>query len=1096
MATEPVTMPPDNCDRQVILHELQTTLLVEAAAGTGKTTSMIGRMVRLLAAGECSIDTLAAVTFTRKAAAELRSRFQVGLEKAYRSADRTEHFRLAAALAGVERCFIGTIHSFCGRMLRERPVEAGVDVEFEEMDEAEDMALRNAAWNEYVRSLYDTDDSILEVLEELGVEIGQLGSTFMKLAEYPDVELWPVQEVPEPDTSAAMAALSRLTAHMEDVAPTFPEDPGNDRLMPQYRVIPLIHRQVLRQRKTFEIMDLLTRFKTPVVVKRNWPGEAAQADDEVALWDEFRTVHAEPLVRAWREHRYGPLLRAVQPAVERYDRLRKSAGRLNYQDLLMTAAALLRDRGPAVRGYFAKRFTHLLVDEFQDTDPIQAEVIMLLTAENVEETDWRLCRPKPGSLFVVGDPKQSIYRFRRADIVTYNQVKEIIVANGGRVVRLSANFRTTKPLVDWVNQAFQSEFDKFPAECSPEYVALEAVRDDDGASALSGVGVLRIPKDLKNGDRLGAYDAGLIAGTIRSAIEEKLSVPRTQGEKEAGIGPEATPGDFLIVTPKTAKLGTYSRKLQELGIPHQVTGGSALNRIKELFLLHSCLKALTEPDNPVALLAVLRGELFGFSDPDLFAFKRAGGRFSYLSPIPDAGLDAEVASLFDEAFRRLYAYSRYFRTMPLVPAVERIIADLGLSVRAAAGRGGDVQAGSLAKALELLRNTQTGFSTAADLVTCLERLVTQEENHDSIPAVPPPSSVVRLMNLHKVKGLEAPVVFLADPTGKSSFPVSLFIDRSGPKVKGYMTLEEKSPGSNSPTVLAQPVGWEALARREQEFQEAEDLRLLYVAATRAGCGLTVTQRANYQNRNPWAFFDSRLKGKPVLKDPAPHQSSPPEEISVSEQERVDAMEAIRQRWDSAAQPTYDVQAIKAVSVKRGKFAYSQGEHGVEWGTIIHLLLEAAMLNPDADLHALAEAALQDQGLDVALLTEALEIVESVIHSQLWRRAQAADHRLVETPFQRYIPATEPAGVGVIMRGVIDLAFVETQGWVIVDYKSDRVADGRLGELTEHYTPQLAGYKEAWEAITGEKVSEMGLYFTHPGKYVVIPRPATTAETPE
>lgn len=1092
MATDTLSIPPDDRERKVILHELKTTLLVEAAAGTGKTTSMIGRMVRLLAAGECAIDTLAAVTFTRKAAAELRARFQVGLEKAHREAEQPERARLAAALAGVERCFIGTIHSFCGRMLRERPVEAGVDVAFEEMDEAEDTVLRTAAWDEYVTSLYDNDDPILGELEELGVEIGQLSGTFTKLAEFPDVEEWPVQDVPEPDTAAAMEALGRLVAHMEDLAPTLPEDSGNDRLMPQYRLIPLIYRQVLRQQRLHEIMELLGRFKKPYVVKKIWPGGAAQADDEATLWDEFRTVHAEPLVRQWLEHRYGPLLRAVKPAVAVYDRLRKNAGRLNYQDLLITAAALLRDRGEAVRRYFAERFTHLLVDEFQDTDPIQAEVIMLLTAENTEETDWRSCKPKPGSLFVVGDPKQSIYRFRRADIVTYNQVKEIIVTNGGRVVTLSANFRTTRPVTDWVNKSFEAEFTKFPPECSPEYVALEAVRDDDGNSPLSGTGVLRIPKDLKSSEQLGEYDASLIAGTIRNALDNGLGVPRTQGETEAGIGPETTPGDFLIVTPKTGKLGMYGEKLQELGIPHQVTGGSALNRVKELFLLHACLKAVTEPDNPLALVAVLRGELFGISDPALFAFKRAGGVFSYHSSIPP-DIEPEVALLFEDAFSRLNAYSRLIRTMPLVPAVERIVADLGLSVSAAACPGGNVRAGSLAKALELLRHAEPDLRTAADLVTCLERLVTQEENHDSIPAVPPRSSVVRIMNLHKVKGLEAPVVFLADPTGKFTHPAKLFIDRSGPKVSGYMTVEGTGPGSGGAAVLAQPVGWEALARKELDFQEAEELRLLYVAATRAGCGLTVTQRANYQNRNPWGFFEARLKGRPALKDPGPQQTAQPEAHVVTEQDRMDAVEAIRQRWDAAARPTYDVQAVKEVSVKRGKFTYSQGEHGVEWGTVIHLLLETAMLNPDADLRGLAEAALNDQGLDAELLTDALEVVQSVTRSEIWRRAQAAELRLVETPFQRFIPAAEPDAVGVIMRGVVDLAFLEPKGWVIVDYKSDRVAEVRLNELAEHYTPQLAGYREAWEAITGEKVCETGLYFTHPGRYVVTPRSASTAE---
>ena len=188
-------------------------------------------------------------------------------------------------------------------------------------------------------------------------------------------------------------------------------------------------------------------------MQKNWPGGKPQALAELASWNDFAGEVAQPLIQTWREHRYEPILRAIAPAREQYDRLRQEAGGLNYQDLLMKAADLLRDK-PQIRKYFRKRFTHLLVDEFQDTDPIQAEVMLLLTAQRDAETDWRKCRPVDGSLFVVGDPKQSIYRFRRADIATYNQVRQIIERSGGQIVALSANFRTIGPLVEWVNETF------------------------------------------------------------------------------------------------------------------------------------------------------------------------------------------------------------------------------------------------------------------------------------------------------------------------------------------------------------------------------------------------------------------------------------------------------------------------------------------------------------------------------------------------------------------------------------------------------------------------------------------------------------------
>ena len=193
-------------------------MLVEAAAGTGKTTSLVARMINLIREGRCEVDKLAAVTFTRKAAAELRGRFQLGLEKAARDADGVEKQRLAEAVAHVERCFIGTIHSFCGRLLRERPVEAGVDPEFLELDDEKDGELRRRAWSEHVARLIADGDPLIAELEDLGVDIAQLRSAFERFADYPDVVEWPADEIELPDPAPIAAAMQSYAAHMEALA--------------------------------------------------------------------------------------------------------------------------------------------------------------------------------------------------------------------------------------------------------------------------------------------------------------------------------------------------------------------------------------------------------------------------------------------------------------------------------------------------------------------------------------------------------------------------------------------------------------------------------------------------------------------------------------------------------------------------------------------------------------------------------------------------------------------------------------------------------------------------------------------------------------
>ncbi len=283
--------------------------------------------------------------------------------------------------------------------------------------------------------------------------------------------------------------------------------------------------------------------------------------------------------------RYSLIVKVLRPALVVYDRLRRDAGGLNFQDLLLNAAKMLREY-PAIRRYFRGRFTHLLVDEFQDTDPIQAEVMLLLTAGDPNETHWRRCKPASGSLFVVGDPKQSIYRFRCADIVTYGEVKRMIEATGGRVVSLSANFRTRAPLVEWINQTFAERFPAHATDIAPAHSPFQVGRLDERTGDFAGLYLFTASG--ANKQEILSHETAVVARTIRHAIACKRTVPRSQRERDE---PEsAQPGDFLIVTRNTKNLSRYAHELQELGVPHQVTGGTSLNESEELALLCTCLR--------------------------------------------------------------------------------------------------------------------------------------------------------------------------------------------------------------------------------------------------------------------------------------------------------------------------------------------------------------------------------------------------------------------------------------------------------------------------------------------------------------------------
>ncbi|MFH0824597.1 MAG: UvrD-helicase domain-containing protein, partial [Pseudomonadota bacterium] len=1058
---------------------LRTCMLVEAAAGTGKTTMMVTRMVALLANGECEIRNIAAVTFTRKAAAELRSRFQVNLEQAAGKASGPARPRLQNALSNIEKCFVGTIHSFCGRLLRERPVEAGLDPSFREIDQEEDEVLREQAWEEYADGLYSRSDPLLDDLQYLGVKLNDLRNGFGEYIDNADVPEWPVEPAPPMDWDEVRRLLAEVRGDAEEIAAHLSTSfKDQDQLQRKFAKLLRMIRHTEDSNET-ELMNIVKELRVDSkAVMKKWSGRKDLAKAMTDRWAEHRK-QAKDLLRRWSRCAYPAAMQAVQGAYAVYRDIKRARGVVSLQDLLTLAAELLREN-PHVRLYFADRFQRLLVDEFQDTDPIQAEVMMLLTAKNHEETNWRNVVPREGSLFVVGDPKQSIYRFRRADIQTYGKVKEILERNGQLIVRLKANFRSSIPVIDWVNDTFKKEF-KGPSEEQPEYVELLP-----GGSHGSGHGdphavMLHVtPKGL-NKDEIARHEADIIARHITASV--------------GSGGPVQASGfdDFLIVAARKDRLGEYGRKLQEYGIPHEVTGGDSLNRSREVGLLSDCLRAVYQPENPVALVAALRGGLFGISDDCLYRFKRAGGEFSFLSDFP-SGFDHPEADSFAEAYGKLKKYRSWLQTFPAVAAMELMAGDLGLLASAAVDPEGNSRVGGLMKVLEILRSLQRGVWSVGDLADFLEDVAKSEKpkhKYDSMPAVEAESPAVRVMNLHKVKGLEAPVVFLADPTGRvTNRTITLHIDRSGPAAKGYLGFFDPDR-DRYPPEIALPVRWETFEAREKDFQEAERTRLLYVGTTRARERLIVTQRdeGGYNNYNPWQDLKPYLTERKPFPDPGRVEPLIGHAVEITDADVALARQEIEDRCTAAAAPTYSVASVKQISAHRVTTTILGTQQGTEWGSVIHTLLENLMLNEKTDLRELARTVLLEEGFadTETWLDDAVETVRAVTESDLWARSRRSSQCLVEVPFQ--IPFDGVAGGAgkddTILRGAIDLVFREKDGWVIVDYKSDRQSGEGIQGLIEKYRGQILTYAAAWEGITGEKVIECGLYFTFAREYHTI-----------
>ena len=1108
--------PVDEAARGRIVRDLDRTFLVEAGAGSGKTQALASRMIALLATGRAKIATLAALTFTRKAAAELRGRFQVELEKTLRDGGpaargAAEKVRLGEALRNLEQGFIGTIHSFCARLLRERPLEAGVDPDFEELEDIDEGVFRERAWHDYLNQVRQGEGATISALEEVGVLPDDLQDAFKTLSLYPDVDPYPGTSV-LPDLGPVRR---QLEAYLDGVRRHLPEsrpEGGWDDLQIAHLRC-LVRRRTIgltRPRELAETLEILDRKSLKVVLKK-WPPDKAREVE--AAWQKFRDEVVRPALQPWREARHDRILAFLRPAAEFYAARRRERWQLNFEDLLLTAARLLREN-PEVRRYFRRRFTHILVDEFQDTDPLQAEVLFYITGSDSEEKDWRKLVPEPGSLFLVGDPKQSIYRFRRADIDIYNLVKRRVESRGGgEVLRLTANFRSLACIGAWVNPIFAAAFPRAGdggAVYQAPFAPLAPVRPGC-AGALSGVFRLDVP--VVKGNRDGAIadlDASRIADFISWACAGNLKL-----DGGAGRVRPAVPSDFLVLFRYKKTMDIYARALEERDIPFEISGSAAFHEALEVQEIQNLVRALSDPEDQVAAVAVLRGLFFGLSDQDLLDFRGLGGRFCCLDPPrlePGAGRrEAAGARRVVQALEKMRAWRDWTRSFPATAALEQVLEDAGLVPYLASSSMGSSRAGNIVKLIELLRGREReGWTSFADLAVFLDDVVETGEVEE-MSLTPGRVNAVRLMNLHKAKGLEAPVVFLAQPVGMEEHEPAHHISRmsgagAGAEGRGYFTFS-KSDGRSS-RVISQPVGWAAMAEEEKKYLRAEEERLMYVAATRARDLLVISiYEGAIAAKEAWGALNPAARSLPPLELPGgmPKAGRGKARIGPDETKKMPGL--IKSRVTASARASYVQEAVTSVAeAERGGPAWTSGGFGLKWGSAVHAVLSAlgresaaagGRVRPDEariDL-AVANAAAAVE-LEAAEIPAVAALIRSILRSDFWRRVTAAERRFFEVPFNvRVDPRTAehgrfgaPAGLPLLLGGAIDLAFYEGDGWVIADYKTDRLAEAvetagveavkkRLKAQVDRYAPQVETYVHYWERITGEKVKEAGLYFT-------------------
>jgi ATP-dependent helicase/nuclease subunit A len=868
-------------------------------------------------------------------------------------------------------------------------------------------------------------------------------------------------------------------------------------------------------------MDLLqTLDREPKLTQDYWPG-AKDADKQQSKaakdaakqwkqdWEDVRQTIASPHLWKWRAHRYPTVIEVLLAARERYDLLRQERGVLSFQDLLSKTVDLLK-ACPEAREDFRSRYTHILVDEFQDTDPIQAEMLLLLCAKDQTENDALNCVPVPGSLFVVGDPKQSLYRFRRADVVTYNRVKQVFEGHGA-ILELTSNFRSRSDLVAFANAMFSSEFPSVATTISPAFIpATSGRRDappppaDPSTPWLSGIRALRYARSGYEGEEWVVEEARTIAEFILGAIKGGHCVPRTESERDARVPFECSARDFLIVARERAHLSIYAAALQAAGLAVDVTGAFGADHADSLRALRGCLAAVADPDDPVAILALLRGPVFGLSDSDLFEYRQAGGSFYGGIDVPDS-CPPELRIRCTEAKAALRRWRGWAGRLSVASAVEKIIDDAGLllvaSCQGATGSGGRAVVGLVQKYLERIRKTRETILSIQDCLDALDDLLDPETKtqFDPLAIDPETDDRVRLMNLHKAKGLEAPVVFLGDFQvrrlgDKPEDGPSLHVDRTTTPAQGWLSVMRTT--GKAKQIIAAPPDWQTIWQRELAFEAAERARVDYVAATRPGTALVVSHFGEVKpatKRPPkpeafipkgaWERFGPHLASTPDLPPASPPPGAAADGVDEVTPEGAAADSAVLRREITArisglAEPTFARISPREVLIESAEgLRYTGKGRGEEWGQVIHKLLELVSRMPKCNIEEVARTVLSAEEVPLAYLPDAVELVQAIKSSELWRESHAGPRSFAELPFSVQVSgeslgdeARAAAGlsgppVPTVIRGVIDRVFEDRDArWRVIDWKTDAVTEASRSKLDDHYRPQVDLYAQCWRLI--------------------------------
>ena len=1117
---EMTSLDRDRQSRNRIVSEINTNFFVEAGAGSGKTTMLVSRMVAMVEAG-IPIDKICAITFTKAAAGEFYDRFQKLLiersnpdyaweDKGFAGqllepTDKTREL-CAEALKNIDLCFMGTIDSFCGMVLSEHPSEANIPSDASIVSDEDAAVFYKQQYvkicaGDYGKDLADMA-GFYRAFHRNAEEVFVRGeSVFMNNRNvhfnYSAPNVTDIDKAFDSERDEIIKAVKCLVEHPEL------KYESEQKNLAAWDKIGDIYKNVKRKWSTnfSNVMYFLKSFRDIRLIPEALDKYGVsltgmfESGGKNGKWLECSIGKEGGLYLKLQNLQYSVSMKFLESCVPILEEAMRDKGYMTYFDYLYYLRNMLKKdaegSGKLIR-YIYDRHSYFLIDEFQDTNPMQAEVFFYLTSEN-PVSQWSACVPRPGSLFIVGDPKQSIYRFRSADVTSFLKVKGLFEKNGGSILSLSRNFRSVKKLCDYFNDVFTVMLKEETVNQSKyEEIPLPDEKDDEFQGTYTYTAYTGALED----EYPEKTDPKQIAKIIEALVNNDKYKVRGLNDKEPR---NIRYDDIMVITYGKKKLGPIMSYLDERGIPTRVEGEVPFGDNEALIEIYKIYAAVADAEDAISLYGALTGKLIGLNKEEIVAFKTNGGEVSLRTTFDlDSCKDKTVCHVASKVNELKELHHKADRLSPAA-LFAKILDDYRVYNVITAENLEIVY-----YTLELLRNAEKSGLVVSlkDGASYIAELINSESGEERCLSLNDRRDAVHMANLHKVKGLEAPIIILSAVTKfVNSADKRIVHGDTGSEGYFFSLSKDDNKGSYFETKELQNEN-----DAEKAAGDAENQRLIYVAATRARNALIICDSMAKVGRNE----GHKSEWKPIMTEKCSDlfaaidtgsvkaKVSPETVDSVTLYEDAEKSCAINDR--SCETQTYTLENPSRLELT-SKVSEEQGINVVQTtedtsskaindgnnvseihkfpallGTMTHKLME--MLVSTKNTVDAAEAVseitkeyrtpvIEPYEKDLAkALTEVAEKMRSGGYPQtnglpkdMLGTLLGADEVYCEVPFC-YLEDEKDGKK--LWNGVMDVVYCKDSKWHIVDYKTN--ADGN--DLDTKYKNQLEAYIKAFKATTG------------------------------